>query len=58
MLIEAGGAIFKGVSVFWPEQVWSLKDQRWKPYKGDVPKEIGWGDIISPEDAAEFMEAF
>ena len=57
-MIEAGGAIFKGDSVYWPEQIWSLKDQRWKAYKGDVPKEIGWGDVISPEDAKEFMEPF
>ena len=27
-----------------------------KPYKGDVPKEIGWGDVISLEEAKEFME--
>ena len=55
-LIEAGAAIFKGDSVYWPEQIWSLKGQRWKPYKGDVPKEIDWGNVIPPKDAAEFME--
>jgi hypothetical protein len=38
--------------------LWNVKLQKWEPYKGRVPKEIGWGDIVTPEEAKSFMEPF
>ena len=42
MLIESSQVIFRGESYFFPEEIWSVKDEIWKPYKGRVPKEPGW----------------
>jgi hypothetical protein len=54
-LIENDGALFRGPSLAWPEEVWSVKDQQWKPYTGSVPKPFAWGTEISAYDAEEFM---
>ncbi len=56
MIVEKDAAIFRGTVYYWPTEIWSVKEQEWKPYKGDVPKEAGWGDIITLEQAKEFME--
>lgn len=58
MLIESQQVIYRGNSFYWPTEIWSVKMQTWQPYNGDVPKEAGWGDFISLEDAKEFMEPF
>lgn len=58
MLIEAGGAIFKGDSVFWPEFVWDVRKQEWCAFHGETPKEVVWGDPVTAEQAKEFMEPF
>lgn len=55
MLIESQQAIYRGPRFDWPTEVWSVKDQVWKPYKGSVPKEIGWGDVVTDAEASEFM---
>ena len=57
MLIESDQALFRGDSYYFPKEVWSVKDQRWKPYNGSVPKKPGWGDIISEADAEEFQKS-
>lgn len=58
MLIESDGAVFKADAYFWPKQVWSIRKQKWVPYKGEVPKPEGWGDIVTDEQAKEFMGPF
>ena len=55
MLIE-NGALFRADNYYFPTEVWSVKDQTWKPYKGSVPKEPGWGDVISEADAEEYKK--
>ena len=57
MLIE-NGALFRADNYHFPTEVWSVKDQVWKPYKGKVPKPVGWGDVISEADAEEFKKPF
>lgn len=54
MLIESGGALFKANRYEWPLELWNVQRQRWEPYKGSVPKEIGWGDVVTADEAAAF----
>ena len=56
LIIENDQAIFRGNSSKWPTEVWDCGAQSWKPYKGDVPKEAGWGNVITPEEATGYME--
>ncbi len=58
LLVESDQALYKCDGYIWPVELWNVKLQKWEPYKGDVPKEIGWGDVISPEEAKAFMEPF
>lgn len=51
MYIESQQALFRGPSVYWPEEIWNVVAQTWEPYKGKVPKPEGWGDIISDVEA-------
>ena len=55
MLIESGGAVFEATNYYWPERVWNVSEQRWEPYEGPVPKPEGWGDVITQDQAREFM---
>lgn len=54
LLIESGQALYKANRYEWPNELWNVKLQKWEPYKGKVPKEIGWGDIVTPEEAEAF----
>ena len=56
MLLESGQALFKAENYNFPTEVWSVKDQVWKPYKGKVPKGENWADEISEADAEEFKK--
>lgn len=56
MLIESGQALFKADNYHFPREIWSVRDQSWKPYKGQVPKGPVWGDIISEADAEEYKK--
>lgn len=53
--VENDGAIFRGPSRAWPSEVWSAKSGAFVPYKGDIPKGIAWGNIITEEEAAKLM---
>jgi len=54
MLIESDQALFRADHYNFPKEIWSVKTQKWEPYKGRVPKEIGWGDIVSDDEAEQF----
>ena len=54
MLIESGQALYRADNYHFPTELWSVKAQAWHPYKGSVPKEPGWGDVISEADAEEY----
>ena len=54
--IENEGALFRGLSRAWPEEVWSVEDKKWLPYSRNVPKDIGWGTVIPENEADEMME--
>ncbi len=42
--IENDGALFRGFSVGHPCEVWSMRDQAWKPYRFDAKfKPVEWG---------------
>lgn len=56
MLIESDGALFRCKNQYWPVDVWNEDTQHWEPYEGSRPKEAGWGDFVTPEEAKEFME--
>jgi len=51
MYIESQQVLFRGSSVYWPEEIWNVAARSWEPYKGKVPKPEGWGDIISDAEA-------
>lgn len=57
VFIENEGALFKGHSLSWPDEVWSHKSKTWEPYKGRVPKEVDWGSVIHEDEANEIMGA-
>ena len=42
--IENKGALFRGPARACPGQVWT--GTKFEPYKGQVPKDIGWGSDI------------
>lgn len=54
--IENEGALFRGASVSYPDEVYDPRSKSWSPYEGKVPKPQGWGEIISDQDAAKLME--
>ena len=49
--VERDGAVLRGPSRPWPEEVWSPARRGWIPYQGPVPKAVDWGDVISEEEA-------
>lgn len=53
--IENEGAIFRGPSVSFPKEVWSVQDRKWTPYTGETPKRQGWGDEVSEAEAHKVM---
>jgi integrase len=53
--IENEGALFRGPARGHPREVWSDKERRFIPYKGSVPKPVGWGREISQADAWRMM---
>lgn len=53
VLIENEGALFRGPSRAWPKEVWV--NGEWKPYSGQVPKDVDWGDIIDEAEAQKLM---
>lgn len=57
--IENDGAVFRsqGPSIWRPDEVFSLRQKKWIPYEGDVPKPADWGEEMSPADAKAFVES-
>lgn len=55
--IENEGALFRGPARGIPEEVWSAREGKFVPYKGNKNKPIDWGHIISEEEAREIMGA-
>jgi hypothetical protein len=58
MLLEKDGVVFKAEAYYWPTRVWSVGEQKWKPYTLQVPKPQEWADEISAYRAKEFMAPF
>ena len=54
MLLECGQAVYRADHYNFPTELWSVKDQAWKPYTGKIPKQPAWADEISEADAEEF----
>ncbi len=54
MLIESGQALYKANRYEWPTELWNVKLQKWEPYKGFVPKDATWGNVITDADAEEW----
>jgi hypothetical protein len=54
--IENDGALFRGISRGLPKEVWSPKEQQWKPYKYEGAfKPVEWGTVISEAEAKKMM---
>jgi hypothetical protein len=58
ILIENEGALFRGRVVKMPAEVWSFKDNKWKPYKGEVPKSFTWGQEVDQTYANELKRDY
>ena len=56
MLLECDQALYRAESYYFPEEIWSVKDQVWKPYKGKVPKPQAWADLVDDEEADELKK--
>lgn len=53
--IENEGALFRGFSVSFPQEVFNKKTKKFEKYEGKVPKPIEWGDVITEEEAKKMM---
>lgn len=51
--IENEGALFRGPARAWPKEVWN--GSAFEPYKGDMPKDIDWGNEIDEAEAQRLM---
>jgi len=51
--IENEGALFRGPARAWPREVWNGSE--FAPYKGQVPKDVEWGDEIDEAAAQRLM---
>lgn len=51
--IENEGALFRGPARAWPKEVWVGGE--WKPYSGNVPKDVDWGNVIDDTEAKAIM---
>lgn len=56
MLLESGQALYRADNYHFPQELWSVKDQMWKPYQGKVPKEDAWADLVDEEEAEELKQ--
>lgn len=57
VFIENDGALFRGISPGHPEEVWSSRERRWKPYRFEEPfKPVEWGAEISEAEAQAIMD--
>ena len=56
MLIENDQALYRGPYHYWPTEIWNVQSQRWEPYKGYVPKDGTWGNVITADEAEAYKE--
>ena len=54
-MFENDGALFRGPSRAWPEEVWNERTQEWQKYTGKTPKNIEWGHYVDQAEADELM---
>lgn len=53
--IENEGALFRGFSVSFPQEVWRRQTQTWEPYPLEGYKSIEWGNVIDEREARIMM---
>lgn len=55
--VENEGALFRitGPSNAFPDDVWSPAEGKFIPYRGDVPKPVGWGQDLKEDEALAFI---
>jgi hypothetical protein len=58
MLIENDQALYKGPFPNWPTELWNVRLKKWEPYKGSIPKDGTWGNVVTPEQAEGFKQPF
>ena len=51
--IENEGALFRGPARAWPREVWV--NGQWQAYRGQVPRDIDWGNEIDEAEAQRLM---
>jgi hypothetical protein len=54
MLVESDQVLFRCDGYIWPTEIWNVRLQKWEPYEGDVPKEIGWGNVVTADEAEAY----
>ena len=57
LLIENDQALYRGPYHNYPTEIWSIKEQKWVPYKGSKPKPGHWGDVITEAEAEAFKRS-
>lgn len=55
--IENEGALFRGYTRAFPEEVYDTRTKSWHVYEGTNPKPVDWGDYVTEEEAREWMDA-
>ncbi len=55
--IENDGALFRGFTKAYPEEVYDFKAKAWNAYTGSTPKPIDWGEYITADQAEAMMIA-
>lgn len=55
--IENEGALYRstGFMTECPDELYSRKQGKWIPYTGETPKQQGWGERISEQEADEWI---
>jgi hypothetical protein len=51
IFIENEGALFRGPSRSFPNDVWNPDNREFAPYTGVIPKPMELGSVISPAEA-------
>ena len=55
--IENEGALFRGPTRAYPEEVYDARTKSWHAYEGAVPKPVDWGEYLTDEQAKEWLAA-
>ena len=57
LIVDIGGALFRGVAYGYPTEIWNVKDQKWQRYEGRVAAKMGWGTVVTEAEAEEYKRA-